>query len=155
VKRRYFAQIRKLLLEGNSAMVLVQLGPSDCLNFRVLQYYFPNVPVYATLGLRDPIPGFRRVLSTPHGNPASTARASEEGREGEHSPVLAVGRDHVLLLHLRSVYVEVNVRGESERQLVTEDQGDPLDIYRIYVLSLSPRSSVDVTSGRRTISIVE
>jgi hypothetical protein len=38
---------------------------------------------------------------------------------------------------------------------VAEDRDGRLDIYQIYVLSLTPTSSVDITSGGQTISIVE
>jgi hypothetical protein len=155
VKRRYFAQIRKLLLRGNSAVVLIQLGPPDCLNLRVLQYYFPNVPVYTALGLSDPVAEFRQMLSIQHGNFRNKPRLLEEGKGGERSPTLAVAKDRVLLLHSRSLQVEVNARDGSARELVAEDRDGRLDIYQIYVLSLTPTSSVDITSGGQTISIVE
>jgi hypothetical protein len=156
VKRKYFAQIRKHLWGGNSALVLLQreqLG--ECLNFRVLEYYFPNVPVYAVAGLSDPAPGIHHALSAvDRGFPEASPRF-QPGKGSKPAPTLAISKDHVLLLHSRGLDVEVNARDGSAREIATEDQDDRLDIYKIYVLSLTPTSSVDITSGQRTISIVK
>jgi 4-amino-4-deoxy-L-arabinose transferase-like glycosyltransferase len=155
VKRRYLTQIRKLLSAGNSAVVLIQLGPPDCLNSRIVQYYFPNVPVYVALGLSDPFAEFRRALPNLNGKFLNRARLLEEAKGGERRPTLAVAKDRVLLLHSRRLHVEVGVRDGSAREIVTEGHSDRLDIYKIYLLSLTPTSSVDVTAGSQTISIVE
>jgi hypothetical protein len=155
VKRRYFAQIRKLLLRGNSAVVLIQLGPPDCLNLRVLQYYFPNVSVYTVTGLSDPVPGVHQALSVyDHDFPVGP-RLLQAGKGSKPAPTLAVTRDRVLLVHSKGLQVEVNARDGSARELVAEDRDGRLDIYQIYVLSLTPTSSVDITSGGQTITIVE
>jgi hypothetical protein len=155
VKSRYFTQIRKLLLRDTRAVVLMQREPSECLNFRVLEFYFPNVPVYAVSGLNDPAPGIHHALSVydrdfPVGSPLLQGGGRSKG-----VPTLAVAKDHALLLYSKTLRVEVNVRDGSAREVVPEDPDDRLDIYQIYVLSLTPTSLVDITSGRQTISIVE
>lgn len=152
VKRKYLAEIRKLLLKDNSAIVLIQRIPSEYLNFRILEYYFPDVPVYAVSGLSDTVPGVHHPLSLSFANQLSWFRV---GIGSEPSPTLAVTKGHVLLVHSKGLQVEVNGRGGSAWEVVTEDQDDSLDLYQIYLLSLTPASSVLVTSGRRTISIVE
>jgi hypothetical protein len=155
VKRRYFAEIRKLLLRGNSAVVLIQRMPPERLNFRVLEYYLPNVPVYAATGLCDPAPGVHHPLILSVGKSANKSGLWQAGIGGERGPTLAVAKDRVLLLHSKGLHVEVNAKGGSAQEVVTEDRDNRLDSYQIYVLSLTPTSSVDVTSGRQTISIVE
>ncbi len=144
VKRRYFAEIRKLLLRGNSAVVLIGW---ECLNIRILQYYFSNVPIYAVH------PQFPGVLSVQRDNSPNNPFGVIE--EAEPSPTLAVAKDRVLLIHPRSQHVEVNARNGSMAEVVTEDRHDRVDICQIYVLSLTPTSSVDVTSSPQKISIVE
>jgi hypothetical protein len=155
VKRRYFAQIRKLVLRGNSAVVLIQRMPPECLNFRVLEYYFPDVPVYAVTGLRDPAPGVHHPLIVSVGRSANKSALRLAGKGSERSPALAVASERVVLLHSKGLHVEVNARNGSALEVVTEDRDDRLDPYQMYVLSLTPTSSVDVTSGRQAISIVE
>jgi len=63
--------------------------------------------------------------------------------------------DRVILLHSKGLHVEVNAKDGSAQEVVTEDGDNRLDPYQMYVLSLTPTSSVDITSGRQTISIVE
>ena len=155
VKRRYFAQIRKLLLRDNSAVVLIQRMPPECLNFRVLEYYFPDVPVYGVTGLSDPAPGVHHPLTVGVGGCATYSALRQAGKRRERSPTLALAKDRVILLHSKGLHVEVNVRGGSAREVVAENPDDRSDPYRIYLLSLTPTSSVDVTSGCQTISIAE
>jgi len=155
VKRRYFAEIRELLLRGNSAVVLIQRMPPECLNFRVLEYYLPNVPVYAVTGLSDPAPGVHHPLIVSVGKSANNSGLRQAGRASERKPTLAVTRDRVILLYSKGLHVEVNTKDGSAQEVVTEDWNDRLDAYQIHLLSLTPTSSVDVTSGRQTISIVE
>jgi len=155
VKKRYFEQIRKLLVGGNSAVVLVQRMPAECLNFRILQYYFPNVPVCRVVGLSNAVPGYRLALSISYDKFPSKPLLIEEGKGAERSATLATGKNRVLLLHPRNLCLEVNPRDGSAQELVAEDQDDRLDTYQMCVLTLTPTSSVDVTSGGQTISIVE
>jgi hypothetical protein len=155
VKRRYFAQIRKLVLRGNSAVVLIQRMPPECLNFRVLEYYFPDVPVYAVTGLSDPAPGVHHPLIISVGRSANKSALRPAGEGSECRPALAVASDRVVLLHSKGLHVEVSARNGGALEVVTGDRDDRLDPYQIYVLSLTPTSSVDVTSGPQTISIVE
>jgi len=155
VKRRYFAEIRKLLLRGNSAVVLIQRMPPERLNFRVLEYYLPNVPVYAVTGLSDPAPGVHHPLILSVGKSANKSGLWQAGKGSKRSPTLAVTMDRVILLHSKGLHVEVNAKDGSAQEVVTEDGDNRLDPYQMYVLSLTPTSSVDITSGRQTISIVE
>jgi hypothetical protein len=155
VKRRYFEQIRKLLLKGNSAVVLIQRMPPECLNFRVLEYYFRDLPVYAVTGLNDPAPGVHHPLTVGVGGSATYSPLRPAGKGSERSPTLAVTTDRVVLLHSKGLYVEVNAKDGSALEVVAENPGERSDPYRIYLLSLTPTSSVDVTSGGQTISIVE
>jgi hypothetical protein len=144
VKRRYFAEIRKLLSRDNSAVVLIERG---CLNFRIFQYYFPHLPFY------DLNPQFPGVLSVERDN--SPNNPFGVMKVAEPSPTLAVAKDRVLLIYARSERVEVDARNGSTAEVVTEDSNDRADIYQIYVLSLTPTSSVEVKAERQTISIVE
>jgi 4-amino-4-deoxy-L-arabinose transferase-like glycosyltransferase len=155
VKRRYFAEIRELLSRGNSAVVLIQRMPLECLNFRVLDYYFPNVPVYAVTGLSATAPGVHHPLIVSVGKFANESGLYQAGKWSKRTPTLAVARDRVLLLYSKGLHVEVNARDGSAQEVVAEDRDNRLDSYQIYVLSLTPTSSVDVTSGQQTISIVE
>jgi hypothetical protein len=156
VKRRYFAQIRKHLWGGNCPVVLLQrelLG--ERLNFRVLEYYLRDIPVYAVAGLSDPAPGFHHALSVLDRDFPEASRRFQPGKAGKPAPTLAISKDHVLLLHSRSLHVEVSGKDGSTWEVVAEDRNQRSDVYQIYILSLTPTSSVDVTSGRQTISIVE
>jgi hypothetical protein len=155
VKRRYFAEIGKLLLKGNSAVVLAQRMPPECLNFRVLEYYLPNVPVYAVTGLTDPAPGVHHPLIFSVGKSANKCGLWQAGKGGEGAPTLTVAKDRVVLLHSKGLHVEVSARGGSALDVVPEDRGDRLNPYQIYVVSLTPTSSVDITSSQHTVSITE
>jgi hypothetical protein len=155
VKRRYFAQIREFLSRGNSAVVLIQRMPPECLNFLVLEYYFPDVPVYAVTGLSDPAPGVHHPLIVSAGRSADKSGLRQAGFRSEPSPTLAFAKDRILLLHSKGLHVEVNAKDGSAREVVAEDRDNRLDAYKIYVLSLTPTSSVDITSGGQTVSIVE
>jgi hypothetical protein len=159
VKRKYFAEIRKLLLKDNPAIVLIQRMPSEYLNFRILEYYFPNVPVYAVWGVSGAVPGVHQPLAVSsresHVQLANQPTPSQGGKGSEPGVTLAVTKGHVLLVHLKGLQLEVNERGGSACEAVTEDQEDSLDLYQMYLLSLTPTSSVFVTSGGRTLSIVE
>jgi len=155
VKKRYFKEIRRLLLQGDSAVLFIQLGPPDCLNGRIFEYYFPKVPFYTALGDSDPIPGFRRPPPVRQGgslNEASLLNASEGGERG---PTLEVARDRVLMLCSKGLLLEVNGQGVGARVVKTEDRDDRLDIYQVYDLRLTPTSSVEVRAGRQSVSIVE
>ena len=154
VKRRYIEQIQRLL-SGDTAVVLVQLGPPDCLNARLFEYYFPNLPLYTALGGREPIPEHHRAPPLSGSSIPNQARLSEERNGGEHGPILAVKGDRVLLLHAKSLQVELKAINGSSLEVVTGDRGDRSDIYQVHVLHLTPTSSVDVASGGKTVSIVE
>ena len=154
VKRRYFEEIRRLL-SGDTAVVLIQLGPPDCLNARIIEYYFPSVPLYAALGGREPIPGYHRAPSFSGGSFQNQARLSKEGKGGEHGPILTVKGDRVLLLHAKSLQVEMKATNGSALNIVTGDRDDRSDIYQVYILRLTPTSLIDVSSGGKTVSIVQ
>jgi 4-amino-4-deoxy-L-arabinose transferase-like glycosyltransferase len=154
VKRRYFEEIRRLL-SGDTAVVLIQLGPPDCLNARILEYYFPSAPLYTALGGREPIPGYHRAPSLPGGSIQNQARLSKEGKGGEQGPILAVKGDRVLLLHAKNLQVEIKATNGSALEVETGDRDDRSDIYQVYVLRLTPASLIDVSSGGKTVSIVE
>jgi hypothetical protein len=155
VKRGYFAQIRNLLSRGNSAVLLMQRMPPECLNFRILEYYFPNVPVYAVTGLRDPAPGVHHPLVISVGKSASMPTGRSGGEGGGRDLTLGFAKGRVVLLQLKSLHLEVKARDGSAIEVVSEDWDEGLDPYQVYVLSLTPTSMVDVTSGRLTISIAE
>jgi hypothetical protein len=129
--------------------------PPECLNFRVLDYYLPKVPVYAVIGLSDPAPAVHHPLVVSVGDSANICSLCKPREWSEPIPPLPVEKDRVLLLHLKSLHVEVRGKYGSTQEVVTEDRDDRLDIYQIYVLRLTPTSSVDITSGRHTISVVE
>jgi 4-amino-4-deoxy-L-arabinose transferase-like glycosyltransferase len=155
VKERYFEEIRRLLLQGDSAVLFIQLGPPDCLNGRIFEYYFPKVPFYTALGSSDPIPGFRRPPPLKQGGTLNEARPLKESEGSEPGPTLEVARDRVLMLCSKGLFLEVNGQGVGARVVKTEDRDDRLDIYQVYDLRLTPTSSVEVKAGRQSVSIVE
>jgi len=155
VKKKYFALIRDLLSRGNSALVLVQRMPPECLNFRVLEYYFPDVPVYGLVGLSDPAPGVHHPLIISVGRSASIPTRRSGGEGSGLGLTLGFAKGRVVLVQLKSLHLEVKARDGSAIEVVSEDWDEGLDPYQIYVLSLTPTSMVDVTSGRLTISIAE
>ena len=155
VKRGYFAQIRNLLSRGNSAVLLMQRMPPECLNFRILEYYFPNVPVYAVTGLRDPAPGVHHPLVISVGKSASMPTGRSGGEGSGRGLTLGFAKGRVVLLQLKSLHLEVKARDGSAIEVVSEDWDEGLDPYQVYVLSLTPTSMVDVTSGRLAISITQ
>ena len=155
VKQRYFEEIRRLLREGDSAVLCIQLGPPDSLNGRIFEYYFPDVPFYAALGASDPIPGFRRPLPGQQAGSPNEARPLQESEGGERGPTLEVAGNRVLMLCSRGLLLDVNAKGGSARRVKTEDREDRSDIYQVYDLRLTPTSSVEVSAGRQSVSIVE
>jgi len=155
VKRTYFAEIREFLLKGNSAVVLIQRMPPECLNFRVLEYYFPDVPVYAVTGLSESAPGVHHRLIVSVNKFANKSGLRPAGKEAEGSLTLAVTKDRVVLLHSKGMHVEVSAKNGSALEVMSEHRQDRWDPYKVYALSLTPTSSVNVTSGGQTISIVE
>jgi hypothetical protein len=155
VKDRYVPQLQKLLLRGDSAIVLIQSMPRECLNALFLDYYFPSVPVYAVTGLGTAVPGVHYPLKGGPIEPAIQSGWHPEGIGSERNPTLAVAKDRVLLLYSRSLHVSVNERNGGARELVTEGGDDRSDIYQVFVLNLTPTSSVDITSDGQTVSIVE
>jgi len=155
VKRRYVARLRKLLLEHSSAIVVVQSMPRECLNALFLDYYFPSVPVYAVTGLSVAVPGVHYRLKAGPIEPAIQFSWRPALKGSERNPTLAIAKDSVLLLYSRSLHISVNERNGSARELVTEGGDDRSGTYRVFVLHLTPTSSVDITSDGQTISIVE
>jgi hypothetical protein len=155
VKDRYVPQLQKLLLRADSAIVLVQSMPRECLNSLFLDYYFASVPVYAVIGLSAAVPGVHYPLKVGPSDSAIQSGWREGGKGGEPNPTLAVAKERVLLLYSRSLHVSVNERDGSRRELVTSGRNDRSDIYQVFVLHLTPTSSVDITSDGQTISIVE
>jgi len=155
VKERYFEEIRRLLLQGDSAVLFIQLGPPDCLNGRIFEYYFPKVPFYTALGSSDPIPGFRRPPPLKQGGTLNEAGPLKESEGSEPGPTLEVARNRVLMLCSKGLFLEVNGQGVGARVVKTEDRDDRLDIYQVYDLRLTPTSSVEVKAGRQSVSIVE
>ncbi|MGD0124549.1 MAG: glycosyltransferase family 39 protein [Terriglobia bacterium] len=155
VKKRYFEEIWKLRLEGDSAVLFIQLGPPDCLNERIFEYYFPNVPFYTALGASEPIPGFRRPLPVRQAGSPNEARPLQESEGGERGPTLEVARDRVLMLYSKGLLLDVDAKGGSAQPVKTEDRDDRSDIYQVYDLRLTPTSWVDVRTGRQSVSIVE
>jgi len=155
VKKRYFEEIRRLRLEGDSAVLFIQLGPPDCLNERIFVYYFPNVPFYTALGASDPIPGFRRPLPSRQAGSRNEARPLQESDGGERGPTLEVARNRVLMLYSKGLLLDVDAKGGSARLVKTEDPDDRSDIYQVYDLRLTPTSWVKVRAGRQSVSIVE
>jgi hypothetical protein len=155
VKKRYFEEIRKLRLEGDSAVLFIQLGPPDCLNERIFEYYFPNVPFYTALGASDPIPGFRRPLPARHAGSLNEARPLQESEGGERGPTLEVAGDRVLMLYSKGLLLDVEAKGGNAQLVKTEDLDDRSDIYQVYDLRLTPTSWVKVRTGRQSVSIVE
>jgi hypothetical protein len=155
VKKRYFEEIRRLLLQGDSAVLIIQLGPPDCLNGRILEYYFPHVSFYAALGDSEPVPGFRRPPPTKQGSSPNEAHPLKESEGAESGPTLEVARDRVLMLCSKGLFLEVNAKGGSAQVVETPDQNDRSDIYRVYDLRLTRASSVEVRAGRQSVSIVE
>jgi len=61
----------------------------------------------------------------------------------------------VLMLCSKGLFLEVNAKGGSAQVVETPDQNDRSDIYRVYDLRLTPTSSVEVSTGRQSVSIVE
>jgi 4-amino-4-deoxy-L-arabinose transferase-like glycosyltransferase len=155
VKKKYLAQVRGLLSEGNSAVVLIQRMPPECLNFLVLEYYLPNVPLYAVTGLSDPAPGVHHPLIVSVNKSANKSGLRPAGQGSERRLTLAVTKDRVILLYSKGLHLEVNAKDGSALEDMSEQRQDRLDPYEVYALSLTPTSSVDVTSGGQTISIVE
>ena len=155
VKDRYVPKLQKLLLRGDSAIVLIQSMPRECLNALFLDYYFQSVPVYAVIGLGAAVPGVHYPLKGGPIEPAIQSGWHPKGIGSERNPTLAVAKARVLLLYSRSLHVSVNERNGSARELVTEGGDDRSDIYQVIVLHLTPTSSVDITSDGQTISIVE
>jgi 4-amino-4-deoxy-L-arabinose transferase-like glycosyltransferase len=155
VKGRYLAQLRKLLLGHNSALVAVQSMPRECLNSLFLDYYFSFVPVYAVTGLGAAVPGVHYPLKAGLIDPSVQPGWYPAGKGSERNPTLAVAKDRVLLLHLRNLHISVNERNGSAREFATEGRDDRSDIYQVFVLQLTPTSSVDITSNGQTLSIVE
>ena len=155
VKKRYFEELRRLLLQGDSAVLILQLGPPDCLNGRILEYYFPHVRFYAALGDSEPVPGFRRPPPPKQGSSLNESHPLEENDAADRGPTLEVARDRVLMLCSKGLFLEVNGKGGSAQVVETADQSDRSDIYRVYDLRLTPTSSVEVSTGRQSVSIVE
>jgi 4-amino-4-deoxy-L-arabinose transferase-like glycosyltransferase len=155
VKGRYVPQLQKLLLMGDSAIVIVQSMPRECLNALFLDYYFSSVPVYAVTGLGAAIPGVHYPLKAGLIDPSVQPGWYPAGKGSERNPTLAVAKDRVLLIYLRSLHISVNERNGSARELVTEGGDDRSDIYQVFVLHLTRTSSVDLMSDGQTISIVE
>jgi hypothetical protein len=155
VKERYFEEIRRFLLQGDSAVLFIQLGPPDCLNGRIFEYYFPYVPFYTALGASDPLPGFRRPPRLKQGGSLDEARPLQESEGGERGPTLEVARNRVLMLCSKGLLLDVNAKGGSARVVMTEDQDDRSDIYQVYDLRLTPTSWVEVRAGRQSVSILE
>ena len=154
VKRRYLEEIRGLL-SGGTAVVLIQLRAPDCLNARILECYFPRAPLYTALGLREPIPGYHRAPPLSGGSIQIQAWLAKEGEGAEDGPILAVKGDRVLLIHAKSLQVEMKATNGSALRIVTGGRDDRSDIYQVYVLRLTPTSLIDVSSGGKTVSIVE
>jgi hypothetical protein len=155
VKGRYLVRLQKLPLEHNSAIVVVQSMPRECLNPLFLDYYFPSVPIFAVIGLSATVPGVHYALKAGPIEPGIQYSWCPAGKGGELKPTLAVAKDRVLLLYLRSLHISVNERNGSARELVTEGGDDRSDIYQVFVLHLTPTSSVEITSDGQTISVVE
>ena len=155
VKKRYFEEIRRLRLQGDSAVLFIQLGPPDCLNGRIFEYYFSDVPFYTALGASDPIPGFRRPLAARQAGSLNEAPSLQESEGGERGPTLGVARNRVLMLCSKGLLLDVNAKGGSARVVKTEDQDDRSDIYQVYDLRLTPTSSVEIIEGRQSVSILE
>jgi hypothetical protein len=129
--------------------------PRECLNALFLDYYFSSVPVYAVTGLRAAVPGVHYPLKAGPIEPGIQYSWRPAGKGGELNPTLEVAKDRVLLLYLRSLHISVSERNGSARELATEGGDDRSDIYQVFVLHLTPTSSVEITSGGQTISIVE
>jgi hypothetical protein len=149
VKQRYLDEIRKILSKEDSALLLLQTSPPDCLNFRIFQYYFPGVPLYAAL------PGFHDVLTLEYAQSRPNRGPLDKIMGVQHGPTLAVGKAKVLLVHSMSQQVEVRGRNVSAWEVVPETRHDRFAVFPMYLLHLTPASSVDITSDRQTISIVE
>jgi len=149
VKKRYLDEMGVILAKGDSSLVLLQTSPPDCLNFRILEYYFPDVPVYAVL------PGFRDVLTLQSGQSPNDRSPFSKLLGAQHGSTLAAGKENVLLVHSMSQHIEVRGRNGGSWEAVPETHHDRFAVFQMYLLHLTPASSVDITSDRQTISIVE
>ncbi len=154
-KKTYLGQMRKFLSTGGWAVVLIQRELSECLNFRVLEYYLPGVPVYAVTGLSAAAPGVHHPLFVWIGRSADKSAPTFAGQGLEPTLILRVATKRVLLVYSKQLLVGVSAKGGSAREALNEDLDGGIDVYEIYQLSLTPESSVDVALGGHTLSVVE
>jgi len=154
-EKAYLGRMRKILSTGDWAVVLIQREPSECLNFRVLEYYLPGVPLYAVTGLSAAAPGVHHSLFVWLSKSANKSAPTFAAQGLEPALTLRVATKRVLLVYSKQLLVAVSARGRIAWDALNEDLDGGLDAYEIYRLSLTRESSVDVALGRHTLSVVE
>jgi 4-amino-4-deoxy-L-arabinose transferase-like glycosyltransferase len=154
-EKAYLGRMQKILSTGGCAVVFIQREPSECLNFRVLEYYLPGVPVYAVAGLSEPAPGVHRPLFVWMGESADKSAPKFAAQGLEPTLILRVATKRVLLLYSKQLFVAVSAKGGSARNALNNDLKGSFDAYELYQLSLTPGSSVEVALGRHTLLVVE
>ena len=158
VRKIYFAAINKTLSEKPTTLIFISSGETGYLDWRVLMYYFPHVPVYEIKGLLEGALHKRVPVLALVGFWWDHARVPLDYRPGataETASLNVANRGRALVIVSSVVRgLELAAEPPSSLQDITPRANDRrLLVYRLLLFEANGGKSLEIRSGPRLVMI--